>query len=296
MEINKGIEPFEDRTDFSRGNKDRQQWGKNNGAENFHMGSEYEVQQPPPVQPPPVTQPPVAQPPQNVQKFTHKLANGTTLEAATVEELAGLIEKSFNAAPPIPQEFEDKPLYTPMEFKRKDLSLAEQAEILNLWKENPQAAMRKLQEAEYGATMDVILQTLTAEQLDRLNRMQEIAGAEFVMETETYNATPANGKKLTAYLREKGKPITKQNLVLSFQLLVAAGDKSLLRKVEEQPPAESALATDTNLTETPPPPVVVPSNQGRPEAPPAGQVDVAAFAALPLDKQKAFFSNLRRTQ
>ena len=292
MEINKGIETFDDRVDLSRSNPDRMKVGSQ-GTDRFHLGSEYDtapLTAVAEVVPPKVEDTP---PP----KFTHKLANGTTLEAASVEELATLIEKSFVQAPPQVLEFEDKPLYTPIEFRHKDLSLTEQAEILNLWKENPQAAMRKLQEAEYGAPLETIMQNLSRAELRELNRRQEEAGVEFLGECDTYNPTKANAKKLTDYLHAKGKPITKQNLVLSFQQLVAAGDKTLLRKVDEQVVADSADA-NKDLTEVPPPPVLVPSNQGRPEV--QEQVDAAKFArefaSWPLPKQQNYFAKLRRNK
>lgn len=290
IDITKGIEPFNDHTDFSRNNADRKPFGKS-GTDQLNMGDEYAVVVPESVTP---RAPEVKLVEAPTMKFSHKLANGTTLEAPTIEELASLIEKSFQTQTPL--EFEDKPVYEPVEFKRKELSLTEQANILNVWKENPQKAMRMLQEAEYGAPMEVVHQSLERAEQRELNRKQEEAGAEFLAECETYNPTPANGKKLTAFLREKNKPITKQNLVLSFQQLVAAGDKSLLRKVDAPVLPEVTAADDPSLTEVPPPPTVVPSNQGRPEAPAAGQVDVAKFASLPLDQQKKFFADLRRRQ
>lgn len=290
IDITKGIEPFEDRMDFTRNNPDRKPFGSK-GTDQFDVRSEFDVAAPTPSpDPPPVTPPPVTPAP----KFTHKLANGTVLEADSVEGLAAQIEKALVQTPaPPPAEFEDKPVYQPLEFKRKELSLAEQVAILNEWKENPQKALRKLEEAEYGHPMEVVLGRLTRAEQNELFRQQEIAGVEFLEECETFNSTPANAKKLTEYLKTKGKPITKQNLVLSFQQLVAAGDKTLLRKADEQPPAESAAATE-ELTEAPPPPVIVPSNQGRPETPAPGAVDVAKFASMSLDQQKKYFADLRR--
>jgi hypothetical protein len=290
IEINKAYEPFNDQMDTTRGNPDRKPFGKTPNADQFNLGSEYDVTNPPVTPEPVVTTTPAVP----EKKFTHKLANGTVLEAPTVEALAEAIEKSITQAPAAPVEFEDKPLYAPMEFKRKDLTLAEQAEILNLWKENPQAALRKLEEAEYGAPMDSILQNLSRAETRELHRRQEEAAAEFLGECDTYKATRANGKKLTDHLEKLGKPITKQNLVLSFHQLVAAGDKSLLQTPGEQAPPEPGTQTEEVLTEAPAPPVHVPSNQGIPEAPAKGQVDVAKFASLSLAEQKKFFADLRR--
>ena len=292
IEINKGIEAFDERTDFSRSNPDRKPWGKG-GTDGLNIASEYDVAAPPAPVEPPVVEPPKVETP--APKFTHKLKDGTLLEAESIEALAEKIEKAVTTqAPPPPLEFEDKPLYQPYEFKPKELSLAEQADILNLWKENPQKAMRKLQEADLGAPASVIIQKLQEAQNVIRMKAEEEAGAEFLGECDTYNPTPANGKKLVEHLKTKGKPITRQNLVLSFQQLVAAGDKTLLRKVDEQPPAESAVVDDPSLTDVPAPPAIVPSNQGLPVAPPAGQVDVAKFAAMSLDQQKKYFSDLRR--
>ena len=293
IDITKGIEPFDDTMDFSRHNPNRKPWGKG-GVDGLDVRSEYDTI-------PAIEPEKQAEPEKKVEtpapKFTHKLKDGTVLEAPTVDELATLIEQAATkvAPPPVPVEFEDKPLYQPLEFKRKELSLQEQANILNVWKENPQKALRMLEEAEYGVSMDQILQTLGRVELRELNRMQEVAAMEFMEECETYNPTPANGKKLTELLKTKGKPITKQNLVLSFNQLVAAGDKSLLRKAEEQAPPESATANE-ELTEVPEPPTVVPSNQGLPEAPTPGQVDVAKFARLPLNEMQKFFSQQRQRQ
>lgn len=291
MEINTSTTAFDDRTDFSRNNPKREQWGKTSSTTGLNLGTEYDV-----IALSETVKTAESSKAPEPQKFTHKLADGTMLEAASVEELATKIEASFKqTVKPIVLEFEDKPLYVPYEFKRKELTLAEQAEILNVWKENPQKAMRMLQEADLGAPTEVLVQKLQEAQTMVRQRMEEEAGAEFVGEIEEYRATPANGKKLVEYLRAKGKPITKQNLVLSFQQLVAAGDKSLLRTVEEQAEPESAItAKDENLTEAPPPPTRVPSNQGRLESPAQAQIDVAKFAALPLDKQKEYFASLRR--
>jgi hypothetical protein len=291
IDITKGIESFDDRTDFSRNNTERKPWGKGNSADTLNLGSEYDVTVPP-VEPPPVTPPVVPPVVEAPTKFTHKLANGTTLEAATVEELAALIEKAFQTQAPAPVEFEDKPLYQPVEFKRKDLSLTEQANILNVWKENPQKALRMLEEAEYGVSMDVLLQNLSRAELREVNRAQEVAAIEFMEECETYNPTIGNGKKLSEFLKAKGKPITKKNLVIAFQQL-SADDKALLRKPDDIV-VPAPVTPPEELSETPPPPVVVPSNMGLPEAPKPGQVDVAKFAGMSLTEQKKFFSDLRR--
>lgn len=287
IEINKGIEAFDDVTDFTRGNKDRKPWGKG-GVDALSLGDEYDVA-PPAAEVPPVV-PPVVPPP--AAKITHKLANGTVLEAATFEELAGLIEKALQQKPAeAPVEFEDKPLYTPYEFKPKELSLTEQANILNVWKENPQKAMRMLQEADLGAPASVIIQKLQeAQNVIRLKGEEE-AGAEFLGDHEDFQPSRANGIKLVEHLKTKGKPVTRRNLGIAFQQLVAAGDKSLLRKVDDPPVAE---VDDPTLVDAPPPPIVVPSNQGLPEAPATEKVDAGKFAALSLNDQKKFFDNLKR--
>src|ERR1700757_633941 len=155
MEINKAIAPFDDHTDFSRGNKDRKPWGKGDSTEGLNLDSEYKVSI---VEVPPKADPAPAE--KTAAMLTHKLSNGTVLEAATVEELAAKIEKSFQQAPPVPADFEDKPLYVPYEFAPKELTLAEQDEILNVWKENPQKAMRMLQEADLGAPTAVLIAKL----------------------------------------------------------------------------------------------------------------------------------------
>lgn len=286
IDITKGIEPFEDRIDFSRNNPDRKPWGKGS-ADQIDLRSEYDVTLPvPPELPTEKKDEPALAP-----KFTHKLANGTVLEAASVEELAGKIEQAISKAqlPPAPLEFEDKPLYVPYEFKPKELTLQEQAEILNLWKENPQAAMRKLQEADLGASAATIIQMFHDTQQVVRQKLEEEAGVEFMLDhADTYNPTAGNAKKLTEYLKKENKPITKQNLTVAFNRLVAAGDKNLLR------PEEIVVEDEKDVEEVPPPPVIVPSNLGRQEEPPAGSIDVAKFANLSLDKQKEFFRNLKR--
>lgn len=286
IEINKGIEAFDERIDFSRNNTDRKPWGRS-GMDNLDVRSEYDTPTVAAEAPKPTAEPPAVP----EKKFTHKLSNGTVLEAATVEELAQQIEKAATTPSPAPQalEFEDKPLYQPIEFKRKELSLQDQANILNLWKENPQKALRQLEEAEYGVSMDVLLQNLSRAELRELHRQQEIAGAEFLEECVDYRATPTNAKKLTGYLAEQNKPITKNNLKVAFQRLVQAGDKNLL--IEAQPEVPTV---DETLDEVPPPPVIVPSNQGTPPTQTTNAIDPAKFAALPLDKQKEFFRNLKR--
>lgn len=279
VEINKGIEAFDDTTDFTRNNKDRKPFGKSDSAASLHT-DDFSVQPAPPTTEAPVTQP---------VKFTHKLADGTQLEAASVEELAKQIEQRFQQAPlpPAATEFEDKALYEPVEYKPRQLSLQEQADILNLWKEDPQTAMRKLQEAELGAPLDTIVKRLgRAEQLE-LVRRQEEAGVEFIGENEAYNPTRANAKKITEYLASKGKPITKQNLTVAFRQLVAAGDTGLVR---------NAPPVDDGSTEVPPPPTMVPSGTGRSAAPAQPTVDAAKFASLSLKEQQEYFQRLKRVQ
>ncbi len=281
-EINKGIEPFDDVTDFTRGNKDRKPWGKQDSTNDLHLGAEYDLRTLPAEAPAePVVPPPV--------EFTHKLANGTVLKASTVEDLASQIEKSLVQAPPVPPlDFEDKPAYEGYLFKRKELTLQEQADILNLMKENPQKAFEKLQEANSGATTERLLQALNEMQMALRSQKESEAAAEFLGECEDFNPTRANGKKLADYLKLKNKPMTVRNLTVAFQQLLAAGDKSLLMPAESQPVVED----DTE--DVPAPPVIVPSNTGRPEAPAQPSVDAAKFAGLSLDQQKAYFAKLRR--
>jgi hypothetical protein len=288
IDITQGVQTFDDRLDTSRGNPDRKPFGAK-GTDQFHMGSEYDVEQSvsPANDPGPdasVTPTPV------LQKFTHKLSNGTTLEADSVEALAALIEKSFQQQAPVEDlKFDDRPLYTPLEFKRKELTLQEQADLLNLWKEKPQEAMRKLQEAEYGASMDVILMNLTRAELRELNRRQLEAEAEFMGECEDYNPTPANGKKMLAFLEENKVPRTKHNLVVAFRKL-SASDPSLIRQ-PETPTAEPEPGE-----EVPKPPTHVPTNQGRQETLPdqSGDKFALEFAGWPLAKQQEWFAKKRR--
>lgn len=282
IDITKGIETFDDRMDTSRSNPDRKKFGQGQGADQFNIGSEYDVAQP---EPEPEKKPDAAPAP----KFSHKMANGQTLEAETIEELASKIEKALVQAPAAPEEFEEKPLYVPFEFKPKELTLAEQAEILNLMKENPQKAYRLLQEAEFGAPMDTVREKIAQPQQLLLTRLQEEAGAEFTGECEDYNPTRSNAKKLTEFLKEKGKPITAKNLTIAFRQLVAAGDKSLVRKADE-----ATIVEDEGVVDQPPPPSHVPTNQGRPEVAAQGSVDATKFAAMSLNQQKDFFAKLRR--
>jgi hypothetical protein len=285
IEINRGVETFDDHTDFSRGNKDRQRFGEKN-ADAFSLRDEYDAPRivddtsvPPPV----VDAPPAP-------KFTHKLANGTVLEAATVEELSAAIEKSIQVqAPSAVEEFEDKPLYEGRTFTRKELPLTEQAALLNTWGQNPQAVVRKLIEAEFGATPEEVSKTITETQMAlRLQKEME-AGVEFLGENEDFNPSKANGTKLTTYLREQNKPITVKNLGIAFRRLVAAGDKALLAKPEP-------VVEDPSLADSPPPPVHVPSNQGLPETVPNmdAQKRAAEFSRLSLREQQEYFAKLRR--
>lgn len=291
IDITRGIEAFDDHTDFSRGNKDRQQFGKTVNTDQFNLGSEYDHQAAPPTTTTVETN--AEQTSVNIVtntpvKFTHKLANGETLEAATVEELATKIEKALQTQPPAVLDFEDKPLYTPTEFRPKQLTLAEQAELLNLWKENPQQAQAKLLEAQLGAPLDTILQNLSRAEQRELYRKQEEAGVEFIMECDTYKPTRENAKKLTDLLNSKAKPITKHNLLVAFQQL-SATDKTLVRSQE---PDEVLPPED--ISEVPPPPSSLPSNQGRQEAQPQGSIDAGKFAAMSLADQKKVFADLRR--
>ena len=57
--------------------------------------------------------------------------------------------------------------------------------IRNLWKENPQAAMRKLQEADLGAPAKTIIDILQGTQVVLRQKLEEEAAAEFLMEAET---------------------------------------------------------------------------------------------------------------
>lgn len=281
IDITKGVQTFDEGLDVTRSNPDRKPFGAK-GTEQFNLGSEYDTPPQEPETPPTSPVPPAAE-----QKFTHKLANGTVLEAKSVEELAGKIEQALQQqAPPAPVEFDNQPLYTPMEFKRKELTLIEQADILNLWKEKPQEAMRKLQEAEYGASMDVILTNLSRVELRELSRRQLEAEAEFMGECEDYNPTPANSKKMLALLEQNKVPRTKHNLVVAFNKLKAA-DPTMVRQPE-------AVVDDT--TEVTPPPSHVPTNQGRPEAVPQADAEKFArdFASWPLGKQQDWFAKKRR--
>lgn len=285
--IDKPIQPFDDQTDFSRNNPNRQKFGEHQGANKFHLGDEYAVIPAEPETPPSTTVPPVTPP---AQKFTHKLANGTELTADSVEALAAAIEKSIQQqAPPAPVEFEDETVYKPIKFERKELTLQQQADILNIWKENPQKAMRMLQEAEYGASLDTIVTQLQRSELRELGRREEEIGIEWVYDNiDKYNPIPENGQKLTKFLREKQKPITKKNLDIAFAQL-SAKDPTMLKT--PTPPAPDP--TD-ELEEHPAPPAVVPSNLGGVIPPVTPQVDVEKFKRMSLKEQQEYFAKLRR--
>src|SRR5271168_2569108 len=98
IDITKGIEPFNDQTDFSRNNAERKPFGKSNGADGLNFASEYETAQIETQLPVVETKPPVVETP--APKFTHKLSNGETLEAASVEELATKIENALKQQAP----------------------------------------------------------------------------------------------------------------------------------------------------------------------------------------------------
>jgi len=285
MEINKGIEPFDDVTDLTRNNPDRKPFGRS-GNDNLSLSDEYATPKSAPVEAPP----PAA------KKVKHKLSTGIELEADTIEEMATLIKKEVakQQTSPAPLEFEDKPAYQPLKLERKEMTPQQKAEILNLWTgtattpADPQAAMRKLQEAEVGVTMEELLRLLNDSQTVIRLKIEEEAGADFMGECDNYRATKENAKKLVDYIKSKNKPITTHNLIVAFRQL-SASDPAMLR----QPDAE---LPDPNLHETPEPPVVVPSNQGMPtEEQKADTAKVIReFSNMTLKQQQEYFANLRR--
>lgn len=280
--IDKPMQAFDDRTDFSRNNTDRQKWGEHKSSDNFQMSDEYKE---PEAQAPPVaTETPAPPAP---QKFTHKLQNGTVLEADSVDALAALIEKSIQTpAPPAETDWEEKPAYEGTLFQRKELSLQDQANILNVWKENPQKAMRMLQEAEFGGTIENIIRSLNDAQMTIRQQKELEEQMDFLGECETYNPTKANGKKLTDYLKQNNKPCTKRNLMKAFQDL-SKNDPSLIQTVTP-PPAEEPEEPELQ------PPTVVPSNQGRQETIEQPKVDVEKFKRMSLEDQKKYFKSMSR--
>ena len=286
--IEKGILPFDDRMDTSRNNPDRKTWGKSDNAKSLYQGGEYdeplepEVLENKPAEPP---APPVPEPAPPQQKFTHKLANGTVLEAESVEALAAKIEQSFNqAAKPADVQWDDAPVYKPLEFKRRELTIQEKADLLNQWAKDPQQANRALQEAEYGVTMGEILERLNRSEVREMQRSQEVAGVEFLEEyADLYRATPANAKKLTEYLKQQNKPITKNNLVKAFRALSEA-DATMLREQTPEPPEQPEEQ----------PPTIIASNQGNPPPLETPSIDVEKFKRMSLENQKKYFLSVRR--
>jgi len=282
--IDKPIQPFDDHMDFSRNNPDRKLWGKHDSANAFHLGDEYaepaapEAQEPKPVTP---------EPPAPPQKFTHKLSNGTVLEADSLDALAALIEKSFQTpAPPAdaPLEFEDAFPYKPVDYKRKELSLQEQADILNVWKENPQKAFQMLMAAECG--QPDFTASLTRSEQRELERATLEAGMRFMEDVEEYNPTKANGKLLSEYLTQQKKPVTTHNLKVAYQRLLPTHPelKSVPAPVAEPEPDEPE----------PQPPAVIPAGSGLAPDEAQPKVDVNKFKSMSLEDQKKFFSALRR--
>jgi hypothetical protein len=281
IEINRGVETFNDQIDISRNNPDRKPFGAK-GTDQFHLGSEYDQPSAPPTT---ETPPPVQE-----NKFIHKLANGKVLEAKSVEELAGLIEKALQQpqTPAEVLELDDKAPYVPLSFQRRELTLQEQADILNIQKENPQKAMRMLLEAELGAPADKVISTLSASEQREAIRAQNEQEAQFMMECEGYQVSRANGKKLIEYLHEQKKPINANNLKVAFKRL-SATDKTLIAQPET--PAAEVVGEEVL-----PPPTHVPTNQGRPEV--EANADAAKFTAefatWPLSKQQEYFAKKRR--
>lgn len=270
IEINKGVLPFEDAPDLTRNNPDRKRWGK--GDSDFHVSDEYDTpaEEPAPPAPPPPT------------KVTHKLGNGVVLEADSIDELATKIEKAL-APPPVTATWDETPVYTPMEFKPRELSVQENVMLLNEWTKNPQKVMRSFQEAEFGAPMEKIIQRLQQTETIVMQRAQEEAGVEFLTDVaEVYNPTKENATKLTNYLKEKGKPITRNNLRRAFNEL-SPTDPALLRK--QEPVAEGEEIE---------PPTTVQSNMGEPPVAAPPGVDVEKFKKMSVKDQKEFFAQLRR--
>lgn len=284
-------DPFE--TDFTRNNPDRKPFGKANGADALSLADEYKPRITEAPTEPPVAEPPKTEPP--TVTFKHKLDNGTELEAASVEELAKKIEQALKVPALVVTDFDDKPLYQAIEFKPRELTVQEQADILNVWKENPQKAMKILEEANLGAPVEEVLKQFQTTQTLYRFKLEEEAAADFLGEAETYNPTPANGKKLTAYLNSKGKPITKNNLLKAFADL-SSTDKTMIRITEAEPvtpPAEPKPA-EPALEEHPAPPSHMPANMGAREEAPKPGVDVEAFSKLSIGQQKEYFANLKR--
>lgn len=272
IDIKTGITPFEDSVDTSRNNPNRKPWGK--GDSDFHVNDEYDTtpeESAPPTPPPP-------------QKVTHKLANGVVLEADSMEELAQKMEKAL-APPPPEAKWDETPVYTPMEFKPRQLSVQEEVDLLNRWPKTPQKAMRELQEAEFGATMEQIIKRLNMTEMIVMQRAQEEEGVNFLMEVaETYSATKDNADKLTAYLKEKGKPITKNNLVRAFKEM-SPTHPELLRTPEPAAKGEEGEEFE--------PPTIVASNMGEPPVAAPPGVDIEAFKKMNVKQQKDFFAQLR---
>lgn len=185
-----------------------------------------------------------------------------------------------------------EPLFQTIDVKTRKPSVEEQAELINLLRTDPVAAIQKASEFAYGAPADVIAKALQGTQSLLQRRMEDEAGAEFMYQNDSYIPTREHGRMLQEFLAAEKLPVTTQNLSYAFQELVTAG--KMKAKTEEQVTAELAEGE----TVPPPPPVSIPSGTGQPEVKKDGLegVDVAKLSALPLNEMRAELTRLMRAR
>jgi len=178
------------------------------------------------------------------------------------------------------------------------------AEILNLEEirqTDPLKYQRIVFEAATGLTVEAFGQAVDRVNQSDAKRIADEAAFQFQADhEEDWLASPGNTALIDGYLKERKWPVTRNNLEIAFQDLVAQRKLTMPPPETPEPPPVTPQA---NLVEevAPPPPPVSPSSSAAPRSQAKTEADLVREAAvgireMPLDEARASLADAFRRQ
>jgi hypothetical protein len=189
----------------------------------------------------------------------------------------------------------------------RQLTEAEVLQINELWQTDPAKAQRIVFQAMSGCTPEAISQAVMRIDSMFARRVADEAASQFQAnhaETNDWDPSPANTALIDKFLKERGWPVTANNLEIAFQNLRAQGKLTMPPPEEpetpEAPAAPAAAAPTVEEVPPPPPPVSLPASSA-PSRPARQEADLLREAAaglreMPLDEARSSLTDAFRRQ
>jgi len=226
--------------------------------------------------------------------------------AKIAEQNAKLTE--ISAAPPLSRQPSNLTPDTKLPFDPivrrapRQLTQAEILQLAELEQSDPLQAHRIKMEAVYGVTPESFAQAIDRQNNADAKRIADEAAFQFQADHEDdWLPSPGNTALIDKYLKERGWPVTRNNLEIAFQDLAAQRKLTMpAPETPETPPTPQAQQVVEEVV-VPPPPPVSPGSSAAPRSQAKTEADLVREAAAfiregPLDEARASLTDAFRRQ